>query len=71
MIGSWVWLSPQSHRWYGPKSVNSSGCSTDPGTPSFKGHRCSFPLVLEMRLPPQPLLSILEGKTEAEGNAED
>ncbi|GFV70696.1 hypothetical protein TNCV_2022601 [Trichonephila clavipes] len=58
--------------WYRPKSVNSSGCSTDFGTPSFKGPRCFSSLVLEVRLRPQPQSSVFEEeKKHGEGNAED
>ncbi|GFS90501.1 hypothetical protein TNCV_4097051 [Trichonephila clavipes] len=35
-------------------------CPAVSSTPSFKGHRRFYFLVLEMRLPPQPLSSVFE-----------
>ncbi|GFU73025.1 hypothetical protein TNCV_4637591 [Trichonephila clavipes] len=43
------------------------------GTPAFKSHRGSSPLVFEVWLPPKLLSSLFEEgkKTDVEGNTED
>ncbi|GFW15639.1 hypothetical protein TNCV_3581371 [Trichonephila clavipes] len=43
-----------------PKSVHSSHCIADSDNPSFKSLRCSSPVILKVRLPPQPLSSVFE-----------
>ncbi|GFT74442.1 hypothetical protein TNCV_539531 [Trichonephila clavipes] len=55
-----VWLFPQLFSMTSSKFTHSSGCNTDSITPSSRGHRSSFLLILEVRLPPQTIPCIFE-----------
>ncbi|GFV35241.1 hypothetical protein TNCV_620371 [Trichonephila clavipes] len=63
IIGTYVIDYDKSSR---TNSVHYRSCSDDSGTPSLKSLQCSSPLVLEVRLPPQTLSSVLEGKKTEE-----
>ncbi|GFV44808.1 hypothetical protein TNCV_563581 [Trichonephila clavipes] len=58
---------------HGPKFLHSSGCSTDSGTPSFKGRWCSSFLALKVQLLSQLPSSVFEEvkKTDPECHTED
>ncbi|GFW66432.1 hypothetical protein TNCV_3309511 [Trichonephila clavipes] len=73
MFGSRVWLSLHSFCCYRPKSLHPSGYSADSGSPSLKGNRNFYLLVLEVLMYTQTLLSVFEEKsnTNVEVNAED
>ncbi|GFS75672.1 hypothetical protein TNCV_3424261 [Trichonephila clavipes] len=73
MLGCWMRLSPQPLSLVKSKVSYSSGCCLNSGSPCFKGHRSSSPIVPKVRLSSQPVSSAFEEKekTDEEGKAKD